>query len=93
MNLEMNTLEDAFVNIGMDEDRILNPNNLKEDQKNDKYTDTDNLAVPNSCSRGNLIFDAFFLLNKYFPYSKSPQLQFLWTVYGFVFEEVLHYHT
>ena len=48
----MNTLEDAFVNIGMDEERILNRNEHENNQKNDKYTDFENIVVPDSCYRG-----------------------------------------
>jgi len=38
----MNSLEDAFINIGMDEQKFLNPQN----QNQEKFTDFSNIMVP-----------------------------------------------
>ena len=42
INLELNSLEDAFINIGMDEEKFLNP----EESKNEKYTDFSDIQAP-----------------------------------------------
>ncbi|KAL4503253.1 hypothetical protein ABPG72_000859 [Tetrahymena utriculariae] len=53
LDLEMNTLEDAFINIGMDEEKYLNPG---EYQGQEKFTDFSNIAVP-ECLQKPPVFD------------------------------------
>ncbi|KAL4455080.1 hypothetical protein ABPG74_006462 [Tetrahymena malaccensis] len=55
LDLEMNTLEDAFINIGMDEEKYLNPG---EQQGQEKFTDFSNIPVP-ECLQKPPVFDFF----------------------------------
>ena len=61
INLEMNTLEDAFVNIGMDEDKYLGTRDKKgsgAEESEEKYTDFSSI-VPPECLKEPPQYDFF----------------------------------
>ncbi len=45
MSLDINSLEDAFINIGMDVEKFLNPEIIDDDKK-DKINDFSHIQVP-----------------------------------------------
>ncbi|EAR96798.2 transporter family ABC domain protein (macronuclear) [Tetrahymena thermophila SB210] len=56
LDLEANTLEDAFINIGMDENKYLNPSENQTQLVQEKFTDFSNIALP-ECLKKAPIFD------------------------------------
>ncbi|KAL4509467.1 hypothetical protein ABPG73_022683 [Tetrahymena malaccensis] len=56
LDLEANTLEDAFINIGMDEDKYLNPSENQTQLVQEKFTDFSNISLP-ECLKKAPIFD------------------------------------